>query len=56
MNRTVFILDDDAAVRRALAAILEGEGFTVSPFESAEAFLNTMDEIDHEEPYPPEAA
>ena len=24
--------------------------------ESAEAFLNTMDEIDHEEPYPPEAA
>lgn len=23
--------------------------------ESAEAFLNTMDEIDHEEPYPPEA-
>jgi len=24
--------------------------------ESAEAFLNTIDEIDLEEPYPPEAA
>ena len=43
MNGTVFIVDDDAAVRRALAAILEGEGFTVSPFESAEAFLETCE-------------
>ena len=43
MNGTVFIVDDDAAVRRALAAILEGEGFTVRPFESAEEFLDTCE-------------
>jgi two-component system response regulator FixJ len=43
MNGTVFIVDDDAAVRRALAAILEGEGFSVRPFESAEAFLETCE-------------
>ena len=43
MNGTVFIVDDDAAVRRALAAILEGEGFTVLPFESAEEFLETCE-------------
>ena len=43
MNGTVFIVDDDAAVRRALAAILEGEGFTVCPFESAEEFLETCE-------------
>ena len=43
MNGTVFIVDDDAAVRRALAAILEGEGFSVRPFESAEEFLETCE-------------
>jgi two-component system response regulator FixJ len=36
---TVFIVDDDAAVRDSLAAILEAQGFTTVGFASAEAFL-----------------
>ena len=36
---TVFLVDDDAAVLKALARVLRGEGWTVETFESAEAFL-----------------
>jgi FixJ family two-component response regulator len=36
---TVFIVDDDDAVRRALAFALELAGFTVETFESGEALL-----------------
>ncbi|MBW8816015.1 MAG: response regulator [Caulobacterales bacterium] len=36
---TVFVIDDDAAVRRALAFALELEGFEVETFESGEALL-----------------
>jgi len=36
---TVFLVDDDAAVRDALALFLEGEGLTVESYASAEAFL-----------------
>lgn len=36
---TIFIVDDDAAVRDSLAALLDAEGFTVEAFESAKAFL-----------------
>lgn len=43
MNATVYIVDDDAAVRRGLAAILEAEGLPVLPFDSAEAFLESCD-------------
>ncbi len=40
---TVFVVDDDAAVRDAIASVLEAEGFVVLPFESCEAFLAHSD-------------
>lgn len=36
---TVFVVDDDEAVRESLAAILEAQGFSAVAFASAEAFL-----------------
>lgn len=36
---SVYVVDDDAAVRDSLAALLEPEGFTVHLFPSAEAYL-----------------
>lgn len=36
---TVFLVDDDAAVRKALARVLQGEGWNVVACESAAAFL-----------------
>jgi FixJ family two-component response regulator len=39
MKTTIFLLDDDLAVRDALSASLEYSGFTVDAFESAETFL-----------------
>jgi FixJ family two-component response regulator len=36
---TVFLVDDDAAVLKALARVLRAEGWAVETFESAEAFL-----------------
>lgn len=36
---TVFIVDDDEAVRESLVAILEAQGFSAVAFASAEAFL-----------------
>ena len=38
-NATVFVIDDDAAVRESLTLLLELEAFTVKSFDSAEAFL-----------------
>lgn len=38
-HRTVYIVDDDAAVRDSLTMLLETEGFTVRCFDSGEAFL-----------------
>ena len=38
-NTTIFLLDDDLAVRDALSVFLECYGFTVAAFESAEVFL-----------------
>lgn len=38
-TETVFIVDDDAAVRDSLAAILETQGLAAIGFASAEAFL-----------------
>ncbi|NOS97749.1 MAG: response regulator transcription factor [Methylotenera sp.] len=37
---TVFIIDDDAAIRDALSLMIEQEDIAVQTFESAEAFLN----------------
>ena len=40
-DSTVFIIDDDPAIRDSLTLMVAQEGFTVSVFESAEAFLET---------------
>jgi two-component system, LuxR family, response regulator FixJ len=40
---TVFIVDDDPAVREGLRALLEAKGFAVECFQSAEAFLAAVD-------------
>jgi len=39
VNRTVFLVDDDAAVCHALSVFLEASGYRVRTFPSAEAFL-----------------
>jgi len=41
----IFLVDDDAAVRDALSLYLEGTGFAVETFDSAEAFLGEIDEM-----------
>lgn len=38
-NATVFVIDDDAAVRDSLTILLEQDGIVVETFDSAEAFL-----------------
>jgi two-component system response regulator FixJ len=40
---TVFLVDDDEAVRDSLAAVLESEGLDVETFDSGEAFLAAFD-------------
>jgi RNA polymerase sigma factor (sigma-70 family) len=37
---TVFVVDDDASVRKALARLVQSAGYQVTVFESAEQFLN----------------
>lgn len=44
MTETVFLVDDDTAVLRSLAAVLEGEGFTIKAFESGKTLLENCDE------------
>ncbi len=43
MNQTVFLVDDDAAVRDALTQLLEANGLNVRSFASAEDFLTGCD-------------
>ena len=43
MTGTVYVVEDDAAVRDALAQLLEGKRFRVKLFESAERFLEACD-------------
>jgi FixJ family two-component response regulator len=38
-NNTVFILDDEPGMLKALTRLLKAEGFTVQAFTSAKAFL-----------------
>ena len=45
MSETVFLVDDDAGVLKALARVLREEGWNVETFESAEAFLALDDVI-----------
>ena len=40
---TIYLVDDDAAVRNALARMLREEGWPVETFDSAEAFLQRAD-------------
>jgi FixJ family two-component response regulator len=46
MKLPIFLVDDDAAVRDALCLYLEGAGFIVRTFDSAEAFLGEIDAMD----------
>jgi FixJ family two-component response regulator len=39
INTTIFIIDDEPAVRDALSMMLEQEGYQVKAFESGESFL-----------------
>ena len=41
--KNVFLVDDDAAVRKSLARVLREEGWNVETFDSAEAFLARPD-------------
>jgi FixJ family two-component response regulator len=42
-SRTVFLVDDDDAVCHALSVFIEGAGYRVRSFSSAEAFLEKAD-------------
>jgi FixJ family two-component response regulator len=42
----IYLVDDDAAVRDALCLYLQGTGFDVRAFESADAFLDDIDALD----------
>jgi len=37
---TVYVIDDDASIRRALKRLLKSAGYHAATFESAEAFMN----------------
>ena len=43
VNRNIFLVDDDAAVRHALSVFLGASGYCVKTFPSAEAFLEIVD-------------
>lgn len=47
MPDIVFLVDDDAAVRKSLSRALREEGWTVEAFDSAEAFLARPDRQAH---------
>jgi len=44
VNRTIFLVDDDAAVRHALSVFLETCGYSVRTFLSAEVFLEEAED------------
>jgi two-component system response regulator FixJ len=43
MEQTIFIVDDDAAIRDSLRMMLEVAGYTVRDFASAQSFLSDAD-------------
>ena len=44
----VYVIDDDEAMRDSLSFFLKATGFRVSPHESAERFLQSLDASDHQ--------
>lgn len=42
----VFIIDDDAAVRRGVKALLDAVGFSSETYQSADAFLDKLGDLD----------
>ncbi|MCX6877349.1 MAG: response regulator [Verrucomicrobia bacterium] len=42
-QHTIFIIDDDASIRRALGRVMSSAGFASKSFASAEEFLATAD-------------
>ena len=42
-KNTIYVVDDDEAVRDSLQWLLEGKGYRVRCFESSEEFLNHFD-------------
>jgi len=45
-NETIYVVDDDPAVRDALTVVFEFEGFDVAAFESADRFLDAIRNAD----------
>jgi FixJ family two-component response regulator len=46
VSRSIFLVDDDAAVCHALSVFLETSGYSVRTFPSAESFLNAEGTVD----------
>lgn len=44
-TQIVYVVDDDAAVRDSLCALLEASGFSVVPFNSGNDFLDQLDDV-----------
>jgi two-component system response regulator FixJ len=42
MSRNVYVIDDDEAMRDSLHFLLDCAGFTVTPFETAQQFLDAL--------------
>ncbi|MEO7098621.1 MAG: response regulator [Luteolibacter sp.] len=40
---TIFVIDDDASIRRALGRVMSSAGLTSESYETAEQFLTTAD-------------
>lgn len=43
LTQTVFVVDDDVAVRQSLSLLIRSMGLSVESFESAQAFLSSCD-------------
>jgi FixJ family two-component response regulator len=43
MNATVFVIDDELSVRKAITRLLQSSGFRVAAFASAQDYLDTFD-------------
>ena len=44
-NRSIFLVDDDAAVCHALSVFLDASGYSVRTFPSAESFLKETEGV-----------